>query len=239
MGPALVRRSAVAALVALVAAAVPAAARPTAVRVFHLQHASVNDASEAIQPLLSESGSLTIQPGRARITVQDSPEVVMAVAERLRELDQAPEIFRIEVELVEGTDRPVPLADRAAIPERAQRMFPFRWYRRIGAAVFQGELGVPSSAVLGGSYRVSFLARSLDVTPDMPWGIPDPGSRIHLEWLTLEQLDREAKDGQPTSLLRSSGFLSNHQEIVTGIGSSEDASNGLVLVVRSRPVAAE
>lgn len=226
--------------VAVVLVAQPAAAAPTVVRVFHLQHVTVLDASKAIQPLLSDGGSVTIQPHKARLTVQDSPDVVAKIAARIADLDRIPERFRIEVELIEGTDQPVPAPQRAVLPERARRMFPFHAYRRIGAAIFEGEVGTPSSAVLDGGFRVSFLASSVAIDEDSPWGIPDRGSRYHLEWVTLERLNGDGDgDGKAVNILRSSMFLSSEQEIVTGIGRSEDAAVGLVLILRAKPGVAE
>lgn len=226
----------------------PATAAPTVVRVFHLQHVSALDASKVIQPLLSDGGSLTIQPHQSRITVQDSPEVVAEIADRLAELDRAPERFKIEVELIEGTDRKVPVKQQAELPARARRMFPFHAYRQIGTAIFEGEIGTPSSAVLGGSYRVSFLATAMAVDDNVPWGIPHRGTRYHLEWLTLERLTAKGTskdggdgddDGKAVNILRTSMYLSSEQEIITGIGRSEDAAAGLVLILRAKPRDAE
>ena len=92
-------------LFSIVAVALSAADRSsTTVRVFNLKNASVIEAFTAIEPLLSNDGSVTVQPSRGRITIQDSPEVVGRIASMMAELDRIPGEYRIEVELLEGLD---------------------------------------------------------------------------------------------------------------------------------------
>ena len=86
-----------------IAAAVTAANLETVSRVFRLEHASVSDASAAIQPMLSEAGSLTLQPKLSRIVVQDQPEIIDRVTELIKNLDHVPGLFTVQVELLEGT----------------------------------------------------------------------------------------------------------------------------------------
>lgn len=59
-----------------ISAGVVAADMETILRVFTLEHASVSEVSAAVQPLLSEEGSMTLRPKLSRIIVQDQPEVI-------------------------------------------------------------------------------------------------------------------------------------------------------------------
>lgn len=68
------RRLALIAVIVCVGVVVSAAEVETVSRVFVLEHVSVLEASEAIQPLLSDHGSLTLHPSRSRMTVQDLPD---------------------------------------------------------------------------------------------------------------------------------------------------------------------
>ena len=160
-------------LFSIVAVALSAADRSsTTVRVFNLKNASVIEAFTAIEPLLSNDGSVTVQPSRGRITIQDSPEVVGRIASMMAELDRIPGEYRIEVELLEGLDveRAPELAPE--LDRRLHRMFPFKSYRRAGRTVFQGEFGQPTTASLSRSYRLSFLAEASNV--------PESLSLIHI-----------------------------------------------------------
>lgn len=220
--------------------AAPAAEQRTAVRAFQLNHATVRDAFHAVEPMLSVNGSVTIHPRLARLTVQDSPEVVQRVTRVIEQLDRSPERYRVDVELLEGTDGPVSPGERVAVDGRLREMFPFSDYRRVGTATFEGNLGRPTAAELGGSYRISFQADAILAEPELPFGVPSLGTRLHLKWLELERLS-SGSNGERTSVdvLRTSVVLSAEQEVLIGAGSSESSRRGLVLILKAHEVGAE
>lgn len=228
------RRALILSFVAL-AALTAAAASETVVHVFQLRYASVQEVSAAVQQLLSERGSITVQPRQSRITVQDLPEVVERVAELIGEMDQAPGSYRIQMELLEGTSRPLRAEQQVQVDRRLKGMFKFPSFRQLGTATFEGDLGTPSSAELGDGFRVSFLAESTGFAQDSPWGSPDPGNRIHLRWLTLEQVKvADGGGGETNEVLRTSIFLAPKQKVFIGAGHSEDSKEGLVLIVQAQ-----
>lgn len=211
----------------------------TTTRVFTLRYASVADASTAVQPLLSEHGSLTVQPRQARLTVQDSPEVVRKVVRLIEEMDKAPVVYRIRVDLLEGT-RSAPYSSPAVVEvsERVRRAYGYTSYRRLGSTSFEGEVGVAVGAALGPRYRVGFLAESLAGAGATPFGIPNPGSRVHLEWLRLERLPADGEEGEAKQILTTSAYLSDQQEVVIGVSGSEKAPTGLILMLRAEHIGA-
>lgn len=221
----------------IVALALTAAGQSaTTVRVFNLKNASVLEAFTALEPLLSEDGSVTVQPSRGRITIQDSPQIVGRITTMLDELDRIPGEYRIEVELLEGLD-----SERASdlppeLDRRLHRMFPFKSYRRAGRTVFQGEFGQPTTASLSQSYRLSFLAESSSVPESTPWGVADIGNRTQVKWLRLDRLTSGAGGEQIDELLRTTVFLSPRQKMIIGAGSSEDSASGLVLILTMHSV---
>jgi hypothetical protein len=230
----------VAILIVTVAGLAAAAPGPTTVRTFTVRHCSVTEAVAAVEPLLTEDGSLTVQPARSRITVQDRADVVARAAEVIAALDRSPDRYRIEVVLLEGVSGQLPAGQRADVDPRLLRMFPFDSYRRIGATTFEGLLGEPADADLGEGHRVAFLAQSLGIGDDSPYGIPRPGSRAHLQWLTLTRQIAAANGSlQSAELLRTSVFLSEDQEIVIGAGAAEDSSRGLVMILRAHSIGSD
>lgn len=227
---------AVVVIVALLVAASPLIAREagTTVRVFKLHYISVKEAANAVEPLLSEQGSVTLQPRQDRISVQDRPEVIAKVAERLEIVDRKPSSYRLQVELLEGVRSSLPESVETEVDPRMRRMFPFKAYRRIGLTHFDGELGDPVEADLGEGYHLSFEAASL-VTADTPWHIPNPDSRMELRTLLLELI---RKPGQaPVEVVRTRVVLSENQEAFIGAAGSEDSPTGLVLILKALKVA--
>lgn len=211
-----------------------AAEKPTIVRVYNLHYASAIDASNAVQPLLSEDGALTVQPHKSRITVQDSPEVVARVTKMLAELDRSPGRYQIQVSLLEGSESVGPANRSADVDARVARMFPFASYRLIGSTVFEGELGSVASAAVGEGYRVSFLPNLVRIPKESAFGVPDVGDRVQLEELTLERLaENQAGEQDAVGIIRTNVYLSPKQEVIIGAGGSEDSRSGLVLILKA------
>ncbi len=232
------RKASLAVFLSIAALALSAAAQSeTIVRVFNLKNASVIEAFTAIEPLLSADGSVTVQPSRGRITIQDSPRVVGKITALIDELDRIPGEYRIEVELLEGLDSERVSDLPSELDRRLHRMFPFKSYRRAGRTVFQGEFGQPTTASLSRNYRLSFLAESSSVPESTPWGVADIGDRTQVKWLRLDRLSTTVGGGEKIDeLLRTTVFLSPRQKMIIGAGSSEDSATGLVLILTMQSV---
>jgi hypothetical protein len=215
-------------------AVVAAAAVETVSRVFTLRYLSVAEASDAVQSLLSDQGSLTLQPSRSRLTVQDFPEIIDRVARVIEELDRLPDHYRVRIELLEGgVERPYGAVNEVEANDRLRKMFKFSSYQSLGSAILEGELGSDVVASLGPGYQVSFFAQLPNHSSETPWGEPDPGDRIQLRRLTLERL-RSGVNGEQLSeeYLRTNVLLSPNQKVYIGAGKTEDPESGLVLIVQ-------
>ena len=164
----MLRRTLLLTLTFLIAGFATAAPGPTTTRTFQVRHCTVTEAASAVEPLLTENGSLTVQPGKSRITVQDRADVVERAAEVIAELDRSPDRYQIEITLLEGAKGQLPNSRYTDFDESLYRMFPFQSYRTIGSTTFDGVLGEPADAELGEGLRVEFLAQSLGVGDDSP-----------------------------------------------------------------------
>ena len=120
-----------------IAAAVTAANVETVSRVFRLEYASVSEASAAIQPMLSEVGSLTLQPGLSRIVVQDQPEIIDRVTELIEKLDHVPgDVPRAESICWKVGLNAIPFGSALTkwkSRNRLRRMFKVAAFRRLGS----------------------------------------------------------------------------------------------------------
>lgn len=210
----------------------------TVSRVFVLEHASVLEVSEAIQPLLSEHGSLTLQPVRSRMTVQDLPEVVARVAQVVAKMDQLPGSYRILIELLEGgPEQPFGGVHQVEANQRLKKMFRFEAYRQLGKTVLEGKIGNPARADLGIGHEVSFVAQHASFSKESPWGSPDPGERIQVRQLILSSVAVDAEGNRTgQELLRTNVLLAPLQKVYIGAGSSEDATSGLVVIIQAQRV---
>ncbi len=233
------RRIGTVALVALAVAAVvlagvaPASAREdgSTVREFKLQYVSVKDAAAAITPLLSEKGSVSLQPSQSRISVQDRPEVIKKVAERLAVIDRKPGGYVLQVELLEGVKGELPAKLRAEVSRRVLKTSRFTSFRRISLTTLEGELGTAVEAELGEGYHLSFEPAQYD----SPVHIRGQGSVMELRKALLERA-KKAGD-EPVVVVRITGVLSENQEIHQEVAPSEDATSGVVLIFKALKVA--
>lgn len=218
---------------AVLAGAVPASAREdgSTVRVFKLQYVSVKDAAAAITPLLSEQGSVSLQPSQSRISVQDRPEVIKKVAERLAVIDRKPGGYVLQVELLEGVKGELPAKLRAEVDMRALKMYPFTSYRRISLTTLEGELGTPVEAELGEGYHLSFEPALLD----SPYHIRGQDTVMELRKALLEHLKKAGEE--PVVVVRITATLSENQETHLGAAASEEATSGVVLILKALKVA--
>jgi hypothetical protein len=218
-----------------IATALVAANVETISRVFTLQHATVLEVSTAVQPLLSEAGSLTLQPKHSRIVVQDQPEIIDRVTAVIKELDHLPGAYSVRIDLLEGGQpKPYGTPDEIEAAARLQKMFKVPAFYRLGSSTIEGVSGLSAQAELGSSYQVSFLAQIPEFSESTPWGAPNVGNRLHLRQLTLERVV-VADDGAVTTdeLLRTNVLLSPNQTVYIGAGNSEDSQEVLVMIVHA------
>ena len=73
---------------------------PTEARLYRLQYRSADEAVGLIRPLLSEDGTILLQPRRRAVTVYDRPERLARVDELLAAWDVPPRNVRLTIQLI-------------------------------------------------------------------------------------------------------------------------------------------
>lgn len=220
-----------------------AADETTTTRVFQLHHRSVLEATQVIQPLLTENGTLTFHSQRSTLTVEDRPEVVVKVAEVLGEFDREPAGYRLRVDLLEGLRNAGDASGEViAVAAKVERMFPYAVYQRLASAVVEGRVGARGGVELGEFFTLRFHA--------------GPANLILAEGMAPEiGLDRRrggadpSVTGVPVRVPRQNGAVErpSAETVVTGLSSrfrlrqltllkrqeGEDGARELVEVFRS------
>jgi hypothetical protein len=171
------RRGIAAALVVGIVAAVPvwAAGNDAApeARAFEVRYRPLADAVDLVSAVLSEAGTVALQPRLRRFVVQDHPEVLERVAQVLEDFDVPPRNVEVSVSLFLGTDRRDAEAGRLAHPPDVaaetrgirETLGDFtRWteFSPLGSRTITCVEGYPGTVYLADDYRVDFHVESVD-----------------------------------------------------------------------------
>lgn len=202
------------------------------VRVFTLQHRRADEAAAILRPLLTDAGSVLLQPKLNTITVRDRARAVENAARAIAAFDQPPRALSIAVTLLkattEGTGReapPRPVSEEIrGVGERLKRLFNLTSYAPLDTVVVQGIEGNSVAYVVGREFRLEFLLEP---------GTDD--SIVRLKNLALSRQRTEGGREVSRDLLRTTINIPLHQPYVLGIGKDESASGALFLVFVASP----
>jgi len=216
------------------ASAVPPAPSPApdVVRVFSLRHRKAEDAFLLVRPLLTERGSIALQPARNALTVRDAGPSVERAAQAVEAFDVPPRGFFVTVSLLQATSGPVPGMPSGPSSEQARgagarlkKLFSFTDYSVLDEVVIQGIEGVPVSWNLGSSYRLDFLIESSRT-----------GDVVRLRDLVLARVRRDEKGHEAVrDVARTSINLRLREPFVLGVGREEGGRSALFLVLSASP----
>jgi len=207
-----------------ISAASARAAEPVGVKVFLLRYKRVEEATLLVRPLLSDSGSILLQPKINALTITDRTAALNTIAQALAQFDVPPRGFSIAVKIVRAR------ADVAAgdlskeiggIGNKLREVFRFNDYSLIDSAVMGGAEGESVSYLLGGEYRLTFRIE--------PAG---QGSTLRLTAFALAR-ERAGANGRrfDVPLFRTTLNIGLNQTLVIGASKEEASKKALLLIL--------
>ena len=217
----LLRTAVVAGLIAISAAAF--AAEPVGVKVFVLRYKRVEEATLLVRPLLSDSGSILLQPKINALTITDRPAALNTIGQALAQFDVPPRGVSIAVKMVRAR------ADASAgdlskeiggIGNKLREVFRFNDYALIDSAVLGGAEGESVSYLLGGEYRLTFRIE--------PAG---QGAMLRLSAFALARERTVAGRRVDTPLFRTTLNVGLNQTLVLGASKEEASKKALLLIL--------
>jgi hypothetical protein len=216
---------------ALAAAAVIAEATPTVpavvVRVFSLKYHAPDAALPVVGPLLTDGGSVIVQPKGNTLTVRDTVAAVERASKALTTWDVPPRALQLRVTLLKATSSGNPVGGKPVEPEeirgisdRLKKLLSVTDCARLDSVVVQGVEGQTVAYVIGGEYRLEFLLE--------PSGEP---KQIRLKGLAFERLHRGPGVVEVRKdILRTTINVNVSQPYILVVGRDEAAAGALVLV---------
>jgi hypothetical protein len=198
-------------------------AEAVAARSFQLQFRDASRAAVVIKPLITDKGSVSIQPSTNTLVVTDLPERLEEVARILGEYDAPARSFTIDLKLVAASTSqnppPVP-PDLKEISSKLGGVLRFNQFEKIGELVTSGREGTPVLIEIDGGYRAEFRL-----------GDFDPISRsLRLEDFKLSRVPQ--RGGELQQLLKTSINLRLGQTVALGASRDPGSTRALMIVLR-------
>jgi len=196
------------------------APKSLSVRTFTFHYKNAEKAAAVIKPLMSEDGTISIQPSTNALVVTDRAENLKSVARALAQFDAPPQAFRLTVRLVgaarvSGEAPKVPDDLRDVAPKL--EMFRFNSFESLGNADVAGREGDPGIVTLPTGYRAAFK-----------FGEYDPASNsVTVSDFQLSKL----KDDQLTSLLKTTLNLRVGETYIVGATKTPQSARALMIVL--------
>jgi hypothetical protein len=204
---------------------------PVLARAFEIRYRPPADAAELVEELLSEDGSLTIQPRLDVLVVSDRVSVLAKVESLLRSFDLPPRQVDVTLSLFLGTKRH---EDEAARAERSESLIDLpplqftKWtsYESLGSRSVNGIEGGEVTAELGDDFRVSFRVDTVDERQGV----------VRFSVVTLERVGLTPQ-GLPKieKLLSAAGVVDVGKQYIFGAAAGPDAERALFLTLRANP----
>jgi len=203
------------------------------IRLFKLVHKSPGEAFGVIQPLLSQTGLITVAPRAGLVTVQDDEAHLKIVGEAIRQFDIAPKSYRVQVTFyrasgnVEESAAASAPAQLRGLGKKLANLLRYSQYAPIDEIVVTGEEGGSLIARIGTEYQIEFTIE----------GVAAGQSQIRLRNF---QVSRIKKDDHGDELLshvfRTSVNLQLEKPFVLGAARDEQSRTALLIALLAKPV---
>jgi len=185
-----------------------------------LQYKDPLEALPLIQPLLSQKGTVELQPGGKTIVVRDTLAALNRIVPALRAFDRPPQELRIEVMIVRADSRPHPSPGASALPawleERLRGLLRWDYYTLIARSALDTREHQGVTHEIGNQYGLSFRPGNLMV-----------GDRLRLHDFKIWRVGQEKSE----PLIEATLNLWLGKPKVLGLANSESSDRALMVVL--------
>lgn len=131
------------------------------IKVYTIKFKDVEDVVTLISPLLSDFGSLTVQPKLKTITVEDFTLNLNKIGEAIKGYDLPPKNVEVIINLIMASEKGEKHGSIAkeirGVSETLSDFTKWTDYERIGSVVMTSVEGGESASTIGERYRVKFI----------------------------------------------------------------------------------
>jgi len=206
----------------------PASRLPT--QLFTIRFKDVNDVYLLIEPLLSDRGTVQMQPRLKTLAVTDDAETLQKIDEMIRTYDLPPRSVEVALQLILATTpggQPEKISPRIRGVIEKLNEISTRWsdYRLLGSATVLSAEGEKTSVQLGDDYRISF---ALDYASDEQ-------KLVRFKRFTLDRRekprDRELREENFSRVLDTALNLKSDKLYIFGASRLESSNRALFMTI--------
>jgi type II secretory pathway component GspD/PulD (secretin) len=222
----------------LMAMPLPAAPAPSSgtkgphppTQLFTIRFKDVNDVYLLIEPLLSEAGSVQMQPRLRTLAVTDDEETLKKIEAMIQSYDLPPKNVDVALQLILASTAdktPETISPRIRGVIQKLNEISTRWsdYRLLGSATLTSSEGDRASVEMGEDYRISF---AVDY-------VSDEQKMVRFKRFTLDRRDRpqapESREETYTRVLDTALNLKEDKLYIFGASKMESSNRALFMTI--------
>ena len=192
-------------------------------RSFEIRHKTLERAAGLIAPLLSETGSVSLQPSKSALVVTDRAENLQKISEMLSRYDSPPRHFTVQLTLVNASRERVARSevpeDLKVVADKLTGVLRFNSFEKVASINAEGNEGDPVVLSMDGSYHATFRIGEYDPVTNT----------VRVEGFRLDRLSNSQGEGE--TLLKTSLNLRLGQVVVLGASRGPQSAKALMLVL--------
>ena len=196
-------------------------------RIFTIQFKTVDSVYLLVSPLLGPRGSIRAQPHQRTLSVVDTPQNLVRIAQAISSFDVPPRAVEVSVQLIlastgGGSPEPTPPPIRGVIEKL--NALSTRWtdYRLVGNARVRGTEGEFSSLRVGDEYRVNFRVA----------GVSEESRIIRFKPFELERRDLTVEGNERYARVMNTVLnLRDSQLFIVGASKMEQSNRALFMTI--------
>ena len=201
-------------------AATPVQGTDLVLHAYTMRYRQASDAISLIFPLLSQRGTVELQPASNTLVIRDSPAALGRIIPVLRSYDHPSRPLNLDIYIVRAIRSPGVV--RSDLPEaltkRLRALLPYDVYEVEAQAKLASREGQAVTYALGGEYEVSFrLGTLMD------------RQRVRLSNFRVLRRTEEHRAG--SALIHTNLLLTLEQATTFGLARTEQSSEALMIVM--------
>jgi hypothetical protein len=193
---------------------------------YALKHRKASDALPLVSPLLSQRGTVELQPGTNTLVIRDTLTALGRIVPTLRSYDHPARPLTLELYVVRATRATTP-GVRSDLPDQLTRrlraLLAYNVYEVQAQALLDSQEGQAVTYAVGGDYEVSFRVGT----------VLAPG-RVKLSDFRISRVARRSSRPQPQLLIHTNMSLQLDQTTSLGLARSETSPEALMVVLTLR-----